>query len=262
MGRSDRMFKSKEFQSKHGAGRKHEPAGKQTPEGGQAAESKQPTPTRAQLARRIDHSLLRAQATQGEIDQLCDEATEYGFATVSVNPVWTAYCAKRLQESSVGVNPVVGFPLGATTAHVKLEEAREAVRHGAAELDMVINLGALRSGFPQYVEQEIAAIVKAAKDVPVKVILETSYLNDDEKWRVCELAVRAKAAFVKTSTGFGKSGATAKDVALMREAVGPRFGVKAAGGIRTLRDTLLLLEAGANRIGTSRGVDILKELPA
>lgn len=262
MGRSDRMFKSKEFRSKHGAGHRQAPESRQAQQGKQAPESKQPTPTRAQLARRIDHSLLRAQATQGEMDQLCDEAVEYGFATVSVNPVWTAYCAKRLRDSSVGVNPVIGFPLGATTAHIKLEEAQEAVRHGAAELDMVINIGALRSGFPQYVEQEIAAIVRTAKDVPVKVILETSYLNDEEKWRVCEIAVRAKAAFVKTSTGFGKSGATAKDVTLMREAVGPRFGVKAAGGIRTLRDTLLLLEAGANRIGTSRGVDILKELPS
>ncbi len=242
------MFKGKEFQSRHRGG------GKQT------AERKQAPPSRAQLARLIDHSLLRAQATQGEIDQLCDEAAEHHFATVSVNPVWTAYCAKRLRDTSVGVNPVVGFPLGASTAHIKLEEAREAVRHGASELDMVINIGALRSGFPQYVEQEVAAIVKACHDVPVKVILETSYLSDEEKWRVCEIAVRARAAYVKTSTGFGKAGATPKDVALMREAVGPRFGVKAAGGIRTLRDTLLLLEAGATRIGTSRGVDILKEL--
>ena len=262
MGRYERMFKSKEFRSKHGAGRKQAPETKQPADSEQAPGGEQTMPTRAQLARLIDHSLLRAQATQGEIDQLCDEAAEYGFATVSVNPVWTAYCAKRLRKSAVGVNPVIGFPLGAATAHIKLEEAQEAVRHGAAELDMVINIGALRSGFPQYVEQEIAAIVKAAKDVPVKVILETSYLTDDEKWRVCEIAVRAKASFVKTSTGFGKSGATAKDVALMREAVGRHLGVKAAGGIRTLRDTLLLLEAGANRIGTSRGVDILTELPA
>ena len=224
----------------------------------EAGERRQPS--RAQLARVIDHTLLRADATQKEIDNLCREAQAYGVAAVSINPVWTSYCAKKLADTRIGVNTVIGFPLGAATAHIKLEEAKEAARHGATELDMVINIGALRSGFPQYVEQEIAAIVKAVKGCAVKVILETSYLTDEQKRQVCEMSVRAGAHFVKTSTGFGKAGATARDVKLMRRAVGRHFGVKAAGGIRSLRDALLMLEAGANRIGTSKAVEILKQL--
>lgn len=213
-----------------------------------------------QLAAMIDHTMLRAYATQVDIDELCDEAVQYGFAAVSINPVWTSYCAKRLAQSPVGVNATIGFPLGANTAHVKVEEAREAVKNGAAELDMVINIGALKSGFPKYVEREIAAVVKAVAPVPVKVILETSYLSDEEKVAVCEMAVRCEAAYVKTATGYGAAGAQPEDVRLMRQVVGEHCGVKAAGGIRTYRDAITLLEAGANRLGTSASVDIIGDV--
>lgn len=218
--------------------------------------------TREQVARMIDHSQLRAQATQADIGRLCSEAVEYGFWSVTVNPSWAAFCAKRLQNSGVGLSVTVGFPLGANTAHVKVEEARDAARNGASELDMVINIGALKSGYPSYVEREIAAVVKAVRGVPVKVILETSCLGRDEKVAVCEMAMRSGAAFVKTSTGYGSHGATAEDVALLREVVGDRLGVKAAGGIRTYGDLLMLREAGADRFGTSAGVDILRDVPA
>ncbi|MBN2309819.1 MAG: deoxyribose-phosphate aldolase [Candidatus Hydrogenedentes bacterium] len=217
--------------------------------------------TRAQLAARIDHTQVRAYATQEDISELCDEAEQHGFAVVSINPVWTTYCAKRLAGTGVGVNPCVGFPLGANTARIKVEEAREAAGNGATELDMVINIGALKSRFPSYVEREIAALVKAAGAIPVKVILETSYLSDDEKLAVCEMSMRAGAAFVKTSTGYGRAGATVEDVRLMRRAVGNRLGVKAAGGIRTYMDAMAMLKAGATRIGTSAGVAILDGIP-
>ena len=226
------------------------------PERGRTAGSPKPR----QLAGLIDHTQVRADASQRDITLLCDEAIRHGFASVSINPAWTSYCAKRLAGSGVTVNPCVGFPLGANTAHVKVEEAREAVRNGAGELDVVINIGALRSGFPDFVERELVAIVRAVKGTPVKVILETSYLSDEDKIRVCEMSVRAGAAFVKTCTGFGRHGATLEDVALMRRVVGRQIGVKAAGGIRTYRDTVNMLEAGANRIGTSSGVAILREM--
>jgi deoxyribose-phosphate aldolase len=183
----------------------------------------------------------------------------HGFATVCVNPVWTSYCAKRLAGTDVKVCPAIGFPLGATTAHVKLEETREAVRHGAGEIDMVINVGALKSGCPQFVEEEIAAVVKAAATLPVKVIIETCLLSKQEKVAVCKMAMRAGAAFVKTSTGFNGAGATVEDVRLMREIVGRLLGVKAAGGIRTYEQACALIEAGATRIGTSAGVEIIAE---
>lgn len=217
--------------------------------------------TRAELARIIDHTELHAYASLVDIDELCDEALEYGFGAVSINPVWTAYCVKRLKDTGVKVNPTVGFPLGANTPHTKLEEAREAIRNGADEIDMVINVGALKSGYRDFVEQEIASIVRAAERVPVKVIIETSYLAEDEKVAVCEMALRANAAFVKTSTGFGYSGATVEDVRLMRTIVGNAIGVKAAGGIRTYGQALALIEAGASRIGTSAGVAILADAP-
>ncbi len=213
--------------------------------------------TRRELARRIDHTLLRAYATQVDITELCDEAAANGFAAVAVNGAWVTYCAKRLAGSGVGVAATIGFPLGAATAHVKLEEAREALKNGATELDMVINIGALKSGYPQFVEKEIAALVKAAGAAPVKVILETCYLNRDEKIDVCQMAVRAGAAFVKTSTGYGDDGATVEDVLLMREVVGTACGVKAAGGIRTYAEAVALIDGGADRIGTSSGVEIL-----
>lgn len=216
---------------------------------------------KAKLARLIDHTLVRAYATQTDIDELCTEAVACGFAGVCINTAWTSYCAKRLAGSGVKVIATVGFPLGATTAQLKVEETKEAVRHGAEELDAVINIGAIKSGFPSYVEKEIAAIVKAAGQTPVKIILEAGYLNEREKIEVCEMAVRQGAAFVKTSTGFGGTGATAADVRLMRRVVGQELGVKASGGIRSYRDAMVMLEAGANRLGTSSGIEILRGMP-
>lgn len=217
--------------------------------------------TRQQLAAIIDHTNLRAYATQIDIAELCDEAAAHGFAAVTVNPAWTAYCAKRLAGKPVKVNAMVGFPLGANSAHVKLEEAREAIRNGAHELDLVINIGALKSGFPDFVEKEIAAVVRAAAGKTVKVILETSYLSDEEKVAVCKMSMRAGAAFVKTSTGYGQAGATVADVKLLRSVVGNKLGVKAAGGIRSYRDAVALVQAGATRIGTSAALKILAEAP-
>lgn len=216
---------------------------------------------RAELARRIDHTLLRSHASQEDIALLCDQAVENGFRTVSINPAWVSYCARRLDGTPVGVDACVGFPLGATTAHVKVEEAREAVGNGATEIDMVINIGALKSGYAQFVEKEITAVVKAAGDAAVKVILETSCLTDAEKAAVCEMSIRAGAAFVKTSTGFAQGGATVEDVAFMRSVVGGRLGIKAAGGIRTCADALALIGAGATVIGTSAGIAIVEEAP-
>ena len=218
--------------------------------------------TRAQLARIIDHTQLRAYATEADLRELCEEATECGFAAVSVNPVWVSYCAKRLSGSGVRVDACVGFPLGANTAAVKVEEARDAVRNGATEIDMVINIGALKSGYPSFVEREIGAVVRGVKGIPVKVILETSYLTEEEKISVCEMSIRVSAAYVKTATGFGYGGATVEDVRLMKDVVGDQLGIKAAGGIRTYGDVMKMLEAGATRIGTSAGVEILADMPA
>ena len=217
--------------------------------------------TREQLARMIDHTQLRAYAAEADIAELCEEAIEHGFATVSVNPAWASFCAKKVAGTTVGVSTVVGFPLGANTANIKLEEARDAVRNGATEIDMVINIGALKSGYPSFVEREIAAVVKAVKGIPVKVILETSYLNEDEKIAVCRMAIKTGAAFVKTATGFGHAGATADDVGLLRQVVGDKLGVKAAGGIRTYVEALEMIESGANRIGTSASVEIIEDMP-
>lgn len=216
--------------------------------------------TRAELARLIDHTLLRADASQADLAAHCDEAVRHGFAAVSINPAWVGFCSKQLAGTGVHVNATIGFPLGANTARIKVEEAAEAVENGATELDMVINIGALKSGYADYVEREIAAIVKAAHGAPVKVILETSLLDTEEKITVCEMAIRSGAAFVKTSTGFGRKGATTDDVALMRQVVGSRLGVKAAGAIRTYADVRAMLAAGANRIGTSAGVAILGQV--
>lgn len=217
--------------------------------------------SRADMARRIDHTLLRAHATEAEVRQLCVEAAECGFRAVSVNPAWVTFCAKLLRETQVVVDACVAFPLGAATARMKVEEAKEAVQNGARELDMVINLGALKSGYPDFVEREIAAVAAAVGGIPLKVILETGCLNRDEKIMVCEMAVRAGAAFVKTATGFGPGGATVEDVRLMRETVGDRLGVKAAGGVRTWGGALAMLQAGASVVGTSAGVSILSEGP-
>lgn len=214
--------------------------------------------TRSELATYIDHSQLKAAASQSDIDQLCDEAVEHGFATVCVNPVWVTYCAKRLADASVGIATTIGFPLGATTAFIKVEETREAIRNGATEIDMVINIGALKSGYSGFVADEIHAVVEAADAAPVKVILECCYLTDTEKRMACALAKNAGAAYVKTSTGFGTHGATLEDVRLMKQEVGETLNIKAAGGIRSYEDAVAFIEAGATRLGTSNGVEIIK----
>lgn len=216
--------------------------------------------TRKNIAALIDHTQVKAFATQMDMAELCDEAVEYGLAGVTINPAWTSYCAKRLEGAGIAINPTIGFPLGANTALIKVEEAREAIVNGATELDMVINIGVLKSGFPEHIGREIDAVLKTAGDIPVKVILETCFLTNDEKRTVCQLSLDAGAAFVKTSTGFGTAGATIEDVQLMREVVGDRMGVKAAGGIRRYRDAKAMLEAGASRLGTSATIEILSEI--
>jgi deoxyribose-phosphate aldolase len=216
--------------------------------------------TPQELAGMIDHTLLRPSATGEEVQRLCSEAAAHGFRTVCVNPVRVADAVRRLRGTSVGVCSVVGFPFGTHLAATKAHEAREAGIGGATEIDMVIRIGALREGDDQAVLDDIRAVVEAAAGRPVKVILETCYLTEEEKVRACNLAVEGGASFVKTSTGYGPAGATVEDVALMRRAVGENFGVKAAGGIRTLADAFRMIRAGANRLGTTGSVAILKEL--
>ena len=212
------------------------------------------------LAKYIDHTLLKPDATGAQIERLCAEAREYGFASVCVNSCYAARAAKLLAESDVAVCCVIGFPLGAATTAAKAFEAADAVQNGATEIDMVINVGAAKEGRWDEVEADIAGVVAAIKGKALlKVIIETCLLTDGEKIRACRAAVRAGADFVKTSTGFSKAGATAADVALMRETVGPEIGVKAAGGIRTYQDAIAMIEAGASRIGASAGIAILAE---
>lgn len=211
------------------------------------------------LARYIDHTLLRPDATAAEIDTMCDEAMEYGFASVCINPTWVKRSAERLRGSPVKVCTVIGFPLGATPPEIKAMEARRALRDGAREVDMVINIGALKSGDHDLVLKDIEKVVDAAHEggAIAKVILETALLSDEEKVIASALARQAKADFVKTSTGFNGGGATVYDVALMRETVGPTMGVKASGGVRTLEDAEDMIAAGATRIGASAGVQIV-----
>ncbi|WP_195572317.1 deoxyribose-phosphate aldolase [Paenibacillus sp. 1001270B_150601_E10] len=210
------------------------------------------------IAGMIDHTLLRADAVQDEIKQLTDEAKQYGFASVCVNPTWVAYSAKQLAGTPVKVCTVIGFPLGAATSAVKAFETQDAIQNGAAEIDMVINIGELKAGNDAYVQQDIEAVVKAAAGKAiVKVIIETCLLTDEEKVRACELSLKAGADFVKTSTGFSKGGATKEDVALMRSTVKDQAGVKASGGVRSLEDVKVMIEAGATRIGASSGVSIV-----
>ncbi|MBA7611896.1 MAG: deoxyribose-phosphate aldolase [Calditrichaeota bacterium] len=209
------------------------------------------------MASRIDHTLLKADATEDEIRNLCREAREYGFAAVCVNPVWVNLCRQLLQDTGVMVSTVVGFPLGAIRSEAKDEEAARAVAGGADELDMVMNLGFLKSGRDAEVEEDVRGVVQAAGGKTVKVIIETALLTDGEKVKACRLARQAGAHFVKTSTGFSKGGATVHDVALMRRAVGDSMGIKASGGIRTAEQVRRLLAAGATRIGTSVGVGII-----
>lgn len=212
---------------------------------------------RAQMARLIDHTLLKPEATESEVRRLCEEARKYEFASVCINPCWVPLCAKLLKGSKPKVCTVIGFPLGATTSAAKASEAAQAVRSGAQELDMVINVGFLKSGLHAQVEDDIREVVKAGRGAPVKVIIETCLLSDEEKVKACLAAKQAGASFVKTSTGFSKSGATVGDIALMRRVVGPKLGVKAAGGVRDFATALQMVEAGATRIGASASVGIV-----
>lgn len=215
--------------------------------------------TTPQLAKMIDHTLLRADATQSEMAKLTEEAKQYQFASVCVNPGWVAYAAEQLQGTGVDICTVTGFPLGASTSETKAFETKDAIAKGATEVDMVINISALKDGKDDYVEQDIRAVVEAAAgNALVKVIIETCLLTDDEKVRACQAAVRAGADFVKTSTGFSTGGATPEDIALMRRTVGPDVGVKASGGVRSLEDMQKMIEAGATRIGASSGVKIMQ----
>ncbi|MFQ3579368.1 MAG: deoxyribose-phosphate aldolase [Bacteroidales bacterium] len=211
-----------------------------------------------EIAPLIDHTLLKANATQEEIVKLCEEAKKYGFASVCVNPAYVNLCKQLLGNSQVKVCTVIGFPLGATTPTVKAIETKESIANGADEIDMVINIGALKSGNYQLVFDDIKSVRDASKGKILKVIIETAYLTKEEKIKACELAKEAGADFVKTSTGFGPSGATAEDIALMRSVVGPKLGVKASGGIRSLGDALKMVQAGATRIGASASVAIVK----
>ena len=209
----------------------------------------------------VDHTLLKPEASEADIRRLCEEAAEYHFASVCVNPTWVKPAACFLRGSGVPVCTVVGFPLGATLADVKAYETRRAIFDGAREIDMVINIGALKSGDDCAVEYDIRSVVEAAhgEGVLVKTIVETALLTDEEKVRACLAAKRAGADFVKTSTGFAKSGATVADVALMRRTVGAEMGVKAAGGVKGIADARAMVEAGATRIGASVGVKIAQE---
>lgn len=214
------------------------------------------------IAHYIDHTLLRPESSEEQIRKLCQEAKDFGFATVCVNPTYVPLAAKLLRGTPVKVCTVVGFPLGTHMPEIKAMEARRAIREGAKEIDMVINIGALKSGDDELVYRDIAAVVEACRDggAVCKVIIEAALLTDDEKVRACQAARRARANFVKTSTGFGPGGATPHDVALMAETVrGTPIGVKAAGGIRTFADVKKMLEAGATRIGASASIEIMKE---
>jgi deoxyribose-phosphate aldolase len=216
--------------------------------------------TKEQLARMIDHSLLRPNAPLEDLKRTCREAVEYKFKAVCINPIFVEEAVALLKETEVLVCSVVGFPFGTHTPGAKAFETSEVIRLGAREIDMVIRVGALKDKKDQEVVEDIRAVVDAAKGCPVKVILETCYLTDEEKIQGCGLVMEAGASFVKTSTGFASGGATVEDVKLMRRMVGSSFGVKAAGGIRTLEDALKMIEAGAGRLGTSGSVAIIQQL--
>jgi deoxyribose-phosphate aldolase len=207
----------------------------------------------------IDHTLLKQNATKQQIITLCEEARTYDFASVCVNPTWVKTCSELLEGSDVKVCTVIGFPLGASTTAVKVFETKDAIDNGATEIDMVINIGALKDKHMSLVSEDIQAVKKAAGKHIVKVIIETCLLNEDEKVLACKAAVDAGADFVKTSTGFSTAGATVEDVRLMKSVVGSRALVKAAGGVRTYEDLVAMLEAGADRIGTSAGVQLLNK---
>jgi deoxyribose-phosphate aldolase len=218
----------------------------------------------AQIAGLIDHTLLKPEATEEQISELCQQALEYHFGAVCVNPAYVALCRKLLHGSDVQIACVAGFPLGATLPEVKAYEAQRSIVFGATEVDMVLNVGALKSQAYVLVRQDVATVAQAchAKGAILKVIIEAALLSEDEKIAACFLAQEAGADFVKTSTGFGPGGAKAEDVALMRRTVGPNMGIKAAGGIRTYRDALAMIGAGATRIGASAGIKIVQEARA
>ncbi|MGE5497383.1 MAG: deoxyribose-phosphate aldolase [Syntrophothermus sp.] len=211
------------------------------------------------LARMIDHTLLKPEATADEVTTLCNEARTYSFASVCINPSYVSLCSRLLKGTPVKVCTVIGFPLGATTTETKRFEAEQAIQNGAEEIDMVLNIGRLKQGDYEYVFHDINQVVLAAKksNAVCKVILETALLTDEEKIKACLICKEAKADFVKTSTGFSKGGATAGDIALMRYVVGSAVGVKASGGIRTLEDAEAMIESGADRIGASASVKIV-----
>jgi deoxyribose-phosphate aldolase len=219
------------------------------------------TATAHDWASLVDHTLLKPEANENDIKKLCDEAAQYGFASVCVNPSWVKKASEFLRGTNVPVCTVIGFPLGATLSDVKAFEARRSIFNGAKEVDMVINIGALKSGDDCLVEDDIRQVVEAAHEngVLCKVIIETALLTDEEKVRACLASKNAGADFVKTSTGFAKGGATAADVALMRRVVGKGLGVKASGGVKGIEDAKTMLEAGATRIGASVGVKIAQE---
>lgn len=210
------------------------------------------------LNKYIDHTLLKPDASQEQIETLIEEAKKYDFASVCVNPTWVNFAAQALKGTDVKVCTVIGFPLGANTPELKAFETSDAIQNGANEVDMVINIGALKSRNFDLVERDIRAVVEAAKGTLVKVIIETCLLTDDEKVKACQIAQKAGADFVKTSTGFSTGGATVADVALMRKTVGPDMGVKASGGARSYEDALAFIKAGATRIGASSGVAIME----
>ena len=217
-----------------------------------------------EIARLIDHTLLKPEAMPAQIERLCEEALQYGFAAVCINPVYVRLAAEKLAGSGVDVCCVIGFPLGATSTAAKVCEARQALADGAIELDMVLHIGALKAGHDGWVQEDIAQVAAACHEggAILKVIIEAALLSDAEKVTACQLAQAAGADFVKTSTGFAGGGATAADIRLMRQTVGLEMGVKAAGGVRTYADALAMVEAGATRIGASAGVKIVAQAPA
>lgn len=205
----------------------------------------------------IDHTLLKPESTREQIEQLVSEAKQYNFASICINPTWITYAKRLLDDSDVKICTVIGFPLGAMTTQAKAFETEDAVKNGADEIDMVINIGLLKSGMYDDVKKDIEAVVTASGDKLVKVIIETCLLSDEEKIKACQIVKESGADYVKTSTGFSVGGATIGDVELMRKVVGPEFGVKAAGGARTTSDAEAFIKAGATRIGTSAGVAIV-----
>ena len=211
-----------------------------------------------ELNRMIDHTILKPEATEAAVQKIIDEAKEYNFFSVCINPCWVAFASEQLADTDVAVCTVIGFPLGANTPEVKAYEAADAIKNGANEVDMVINIGALKSQQYDYVRQDIQGVVDAAKGKAlVKVIIETALLTDEEKVKACELAKEAGADFVKTSTGFSTGGAKVADIRFMRETVGADMGVKASGGVHNAEEALAMIEAGATRIGASTGVAIV-----